>query len=79
MFVQVHHEDGGHEAEEVRGECNVEVKVAFPLQAVVVAEKKRDEDARDDNVAKTEHGKVASRQAVLQQILRKDHCTILCD
>ena len=40
----------------------------------VESEEESDEDAGNDNVAETEHGKVVGSEAVDQQVLREHHC-----
>ena len=74
MLVQVHHKDGRHESEKVSGERHVEIKVGLSLQTVVETKEQSDKDTRDDYIAQTKHGKVASVQTLLQQILREHHC-----
>ena len=50
-------------------ESSVEVEVAVPLEAVVVSEKKGNEDTGDDDVSEPEHGEVGGVQAILEEIL----------
>lgn len=39
----------------------------------IEAQKKGDEDTRDDDVTQTQHGEVSGFQPLLQQVLREDH------
>lgn len=73
VLEHVHHEDGGEQAKQVRGERGVEVDVGVSLEALVVAEEQRDEDPGDHDVAEAEHGKVGGVETVDKQILRKHH------
>lgn len=64
MLKHVHHKDCGKQTKQVGGEGGVEVDVWVSLQALVIAEEQRDEDARDHNVAEPEHGEVSGVKTI---------------
>ena len=50
-------------------ESGVEVEVGVSLEALIISEKECDEDARDNNVTQTKHGKVGGSKTIHKQVL----------
>ena len=52
-------------------ESGVEVEVRVSLEALIISEKECDEDARDNNVTQTKHGKVGGSKTIHKQVLNE--------
>lgn len=67
-----HHEHGDQQANNVGDEAGIEVDMLATIQADVKAQQERNEDARNDDIAKAEHSELLAENSILQKILRKD-------
>ena len=56
----------------VTKECSIEVEVWVPLKTDVISEKESNEDARNYDISKSEHGEVGGSKSILKQILNKN-------
>lgn len=71
MLEDVHDEDGKAQAKDVGRKAGVEVGVGILLQTDVKAQQQGNEDPWNDDISKSQHGKVVCFEAFLQQILGK--------
>ena len=64
MAREVSNQDSDHKSEDVHNRGHVEIKVGSSLEAVVNAEKKGDENAREDYVTQWKFNKVVCGQSL---------------
>lgn len=72
MTEHMHHQNGQRQSQEVRNVWGIEISTRFTFQTVVETQQQCNKDARNDDVAQAEHGKVGGIHPVDQDVLRED-------